>query len=408
MTDPIVVVGASLAGAKAVEALRDSGYDGPLVLLGAESHPPYERPPLSKGHLLGTDELESAFVKDAGWYDEHEVDLRTGSEVTEVDTRGHRVLVGAAPQSYSKLLLATGCTPRRMPLAEEHGAPITYLRTMEDSVRIKAALRPGSRIVVIGGGWIGLEVAAAARTNGADAIVVESLELPLLRVLGAEVAEIFAGLHRDHGVDLRFSAEVSAVERTGDRAVVRLADGAAIEADLVVVGVGVVPNTALAEGAGLATDNGILVDEHLRTSDPDVCAAGDVASVQHPVLGQRVRVEHWDNAIGQGTVAGQNLAGREVAYERLPYFFTDQYDLGMEYVGYVPRSGYDSVVLRGDTTDSRVFTAFWLREGTVLAGMQANDWDATDQIRQLVGRRVDPAKLQDPGVSLADLAGSLR
>jgi 3-phenylpropionate/trans-cinnamate dioxygenase ferredoxin reductase subunit len=408
MTDPIVVVGASLAGAKAVEALRDSGYDGSLVLLGAEPHPPYERPPLSKGHLLGTAELESAFVNDAGWYDEHEVELMTGTEVTELDTRGHRVLVGATPQSYSKLLLATGCSPRRMPLAEQHGAPVTYLRTMEDSARIKAALRPGSRVVVIGGGWIGLEVAAAARTVGADAAVVESLDLPLLRVLGGEVAEIFAGLHREHGVDLRLSAEVTAVERTRDRAVVRLADGAAIEADLVVVGVGVAPNTALAESAGLDTDNGILVDEHLRTSDPDVYAAGDVASVQHPVLGQRVRVEHWDNAIGQGTVAGQNLAGREVAYERLPYFFTDQYDLGMEYVGYVPRSGYDSVVLRGDTTESRVFTAFWLREGTVLAGMQANDWDATEQIRQLVGRHVDPAKLQDPGVSLADLAGSLR
>lgn len=408
MTDPIVVVGASLAGAKAVEALRDSGYDGSLVLLGAEPHPPYERPPLSKGHLLGTAELESAFVNDAGWYDEHEVELMTGTEVTELDTRGHRVLVGATPQSYSKLLLTTGCSPRRMPLAEQHGAPVTYLRTMEDSARIKAALRPGSRVVVIGGGWIGLEVAAAARTVGADAAVVESLDLPLLRVLGGEVAEIFAGLHREHGVDLRLSAEVTAVERTRDRAVVRLADGAAIEADLVVVGVGVAPNTALAESAGLDTDNGILVDEHLRTSDPDVYAAGDVASVQHPVLGQRVRVEHWDNAIGQGTVAGQNLAGREVAYERLPYFFTDQYDLGMEYVGYVPRSGYDSVVLRGDTTESRVFTAFWLREGTVLAGMQANDWDATEQIRQVVGRHVDPAKLQDPGVSLADLAGSLR
>jgi len=408
MTDPIVVVGASLAGAKAVEALRDSGYDGSLVLLGAEPHPPYERPPLSKGHLLGTAELESAFVNDAGWYDEHEVELMTGTEVTELDTRGHRVLVGATPQSYSKLLLTTGCSPRRMPLAEQHGAPVTYLRTMEDSARIKAALRPGSRVVVIGGGWIGLEVAAAARTVGADAAVVESLDLPLLRVLGGEVAEIFAGLHREHGVDLRLSAEVTAVERTRNRAVVRLADGAAIEADLVVVGVGVAPNTALAESAGLDTDNGILVDEHLRTSDPDVYAAGDVASVQHPVLGQRVRVEHWDNAIGQGTVAGQNLAGREVAYERLPYFFTDQYDLGMEYVGYVPRSGYDSVVLRGDTTGSRVFTAFWLREGTVLAGMQANDWDATEQIRQLVGHHVDPAKLQDPGVSLADLAGSLR
>jgi 3-phenylpropionate/trans-cinnamate dioxygenase ferredoxin reductase component len=201
---------------------------------------------------------------------------------------------------------------------------------------------------------------------------------------------------------------VTAVERAGDRAVVRLGDGSTVEADLVVVGVGVAPNTALAEAAGLATDNGILVDKNLRTSDPDVYAAGDVASVAHPVLGVRVRVEHWDNAIGQGTVAGQNLGGLQVDYDRMPYFFTDQYDLGMEYVGYVPRSGYDAVVLRGDTSGSRVFTAFWLQDGTVLAGMQANDWDATDSIRHLVGRRVDPSKLQDPGVSLSDLAGSLR
>jgi 3-phenylpropionate/trans-cinnamate dioxygenase ferredoxin reductase component len=408
MTEPIVVVGASLAGAKAVEAMRGSGYDGPLVLIGQEPHPPYERPPLSKGHLLGTAELESAFVHDAGWYDEHDVDLRVGTTVTELDTRGHRVLVGPVAQGYDKLLLATGCSPRRMPLAEENGAPIAYLRTMEDSARIKAALTPDSRIVIIGGGWIGLEVAAAARTAGAGVTVVETLALPLLRVLGAEVAKVFAGLHREHGVDLRLSASVTAVEHTDGRAVVRFGDGSAVEADLVVVGVGVIPNTALAEAAGLGTGNGILVDEYLRTSDPDVYAAGDVASVQHPVLRGRVRVEHWDNAIGQGTVAGQNLAGQPTSYDRMPYFFTDQYDLGMEYVGYVPQSGYNAVVLRGDTTDSRTFTAFWLQEGTVLAGMQANDWDATDAIRQLVGRRVDPAKLQDPGVSLADLAGSLR
>jgi 3-phenylpropionate/trans-cinnamate dioxygenase ferredoxin reductase subunit len=408
MTVPIVVVGASLAGAKAVQGLRDSGYDGPLVMLGQEQHAPYERPPLSKGYLLGTDELDSAFVHDPGWYDEHDVDLRVGTTVTSLDTQAHRVLIGATEQPYHKLLLATGCSPRRMPLAEANGAPVAYLRTMDDSRRIKAALTAGARIVVIGGGWIGLEVAAAARTAGATVTVVESLALPLLRVLGPEVAETFAGLHRDHGVDLRVSATVTAVETTGDHAVVRLGDGSAVDADLVVVGVGVVPNAALAEASGLETDNGILVDEYLRTSDPDVYAAGDVASVQHPVLGQRVRVEHWDNAIGQGTVAGQNMAGLQVAYDRMPYFFTDQYDLGMEYVGFVDGSGYDAVVLRGDTSGSRIFTAFWLRDGTVLAGMHANDWDAIEPIRHLVGRRVDTAKLQDPGVSLPDLAASLR
>jgi 3-phenylpropionate/trans-cinnamate dioxygenase ferredoxin reductase component len=408
MTVPIVVVGASLAGAKAVEALRESGYDGPVVMLGQEPHPPYERPPLSKGYLLGTAELDSALVHDPGWYDEHDVDLRVGSEATELDVGGHRVLAGATEQPYAKLLLATGCSPRRLSLADQSGAPVAYLRTMEDSTRIKAALTAGARVVAIGGGWIGLEVAAAGRTAGASVTVVESLDLPLLRVLGSEVAEVFAGLHRDHGVDLRTSATVEAIESTGDHAVVRLGDGSTLEADLVVVGVGVAPNIALAEASGLGTEDGILVDQYLRTSDQDVYAAGDVASVQHPVLGQRVRVEHWDNAIGQGTVAGQNLAGLHVVYDRLPYFFTDQYDLGMEYVGHIGREGYDRVVLRGDTSDSRTFTAFWLRDGLVLAGMHANDWDAIEPIRYLVGRHVDPAKLQDSGVSLPDLAASFR
>jgi 3-phenylpropionate/trans-cinnamate dioxygenase ferredoxin reductase subunit len=406
MTVPIVVVGASLAGAKAVQGLRDSGYDGPLVMLGQEQHAPYERPPLSKGYLLGTDELDSAFVHDPGWYDEHDVDLRVGTTVSGLDTQAHRVLIGATEQPYHKLLLATGCSPRRMPLAEANGAPVAYLRTMDDSRRIKAALTAGARIVVIGGGWIGLEVAAAARTAGATVTVVESLALPLLRVLGPEVAEAFAGLHRDHGVDLRVSATVTAVETTGDHAVVRLGDGSAVDADLVVVGVGVVPNADLAEASGRETDNGILVDEYLRTSDPDVYAAGDVASVQHPVLGQRVRVEHWDNAIGQGTVAGQNMAGLQVAYDRMPYFFTDQYDLGMEYVGFVDGSGYDAVVLRGDTSGSRIFTAFWLRDGTVLAGMHANDWDAIDPVRSIVTAGVvDLTALRDASVPWAELTG---
>jgi 3-phenylpropionate/trans-cinnamate dioxygenase ferredoxin reductase component len=408
MTAPIIVVGAGLAGAKAVEAARESGYDGRLLLVGAEPHAPYERPPLSKDYLLGSAELDSAFVHDPGWYDDQEVELRVGTAVSGIEPGEHRIRLGAEVESYSRLLLTTGCTPRRMPLAERDGAPVTYLRTIEDSIQIKQSLGSARRVVIIGGGWIGLEVASAARAAGVEVTVIESLALPLLRVLGPEVAEVFASLHRDHGVDLRVSATVDAVERSGDGAVVRLGDGSAVTADLLVVGVGVLPNTELAETSGLAVDNGILVDELLRSSDPDVFAAGDVASIAHPVLGRRVRVEHWDNAIGQGTVAGQNLAGRDVAYDRLPYFFSDQYDLGMEYVGYVGPDGYDSVVVRGDAGGpSRTFTAFWLSGGTVLAGMHANDWDAIDPIRELVGHPVDPAKLQDPGVSLGDLATSV-
>jgi 3-phenylpropionate/trans-cinnamate dioxygenase ferredoxin reductase subunit len=261
---------------------------------------------------------------------------------------------------------------------------------------------------VIGGGWIGLEVASAARQADATVTVLEYLDLPLLRVLGPEVAQVFADLHVEHGVDLRTGVQVSGLERDGDRAVLHVGDGSRVEADLVVVGVGVGPNVALAEGAGLETDNGILVDEHLQTSAQDVFAAGDVANAMHPVLGRRVRVEHWDTAIEQGRTAARSMLGQDAVYDRLPYFFTDQYDLGMEYVGSVGPEGYDEVVVRGDTSrdGGRTFTAFWLSGGQVLAGMHANDWDATDQIRGIVGRRVDAVRLGDTTTTLEELAKS--
>jgi 3-phenylpropionate/trans-cinnamate dioxygenase ferredoxin reductase subunit len=273
---------------------------------------------------------------------------------------------------------------------------VTYLRTMENSDRIRSALRPDARIVVVGGGWIGLEVAAAGREAGARVTVVETLQLPLLPVLGAEVALVFATLHRAHDVDLRVGTQVAAVERADDgRATVRLDDGSALEADLVVVGIGVQPNIQLAEAAGLEVRNGVVVDERLATAAPDVLAAGDVASAYHPVLSRHLRVEHWDNAIGQGETAGRNLAGLAEVYDRTPYFFTDQYDLGMEYVGHVGPDGYDEVVLCGDTSPGQAFTAFWLRDGSVLAGMHVNDWDVIDALRRVVGRKVDRAVLCD-------------
>ena len=408
MSNPFVIVGAGLAAGKAVEALREAGYDGQVIVYGDEQHLPYERPPLSKGYLLGNADLDTVFVHSPEWYDEHDIDLRLGSSVTAIDLDTHQVVAGSEKQVYDKLLIATGSSPRHLPMADDSGAPVAYLRTIEDSARIKSSFAPGVRIAIIGGGWIGLEVASAARAAGSEVTVLESLDLPLMRVLGPEVATVFASLHREHGVDLRLGVQVSAIEQVDQRVVVRLGDGSTVEADLVVVGIGVTPNTDLAEAAGLHTDNGIVVDEHLRTSDPDVFAAGDVASAQHPVLGRRIRVEHWDTAIGQGAVAARNLLDQDVAYDRLPYFFTDQYDLGMEYVGSVGPNGYDEVVLRGDTTDSRVFSAFWIREGTVLAGMHANDWDAIDPIRKIVGASVDPALLRDESSSLAEIADGLR
>ncbi|HEX6487008.1 MAG TPA: FAD-dependent oxidoreductase [Nocardioidaceae bacterium] len=398
-----VIVGGGLAAGKAVEGLRGGGFEGRVVVLGEEHHLPYERPPLSKAYLMGDDELESAFVHPPDWYDEQDVDLRLGAPVTAVDPASRTVSAGAEQLSYDRLLIATGSAPRRLLMADESGAPVAYLRTIEDSNRIKGALQPGRRIAVIGAGWIGLEVASAARKAGCEVAVLEALDKPLVRVLGPEVAEAFAALHRSHGVDLRTSVSVSAVSSEDGRVVVRLRDGAPLEADLLVVGVGVSPNTDLAQAAGLKTDNGVVVDEYLRTSAPDVFAAGDVANAYHPMLGRHLRVEHWDNAIEQGLAAARNMLGEGEAYQRLPYFYTDQYDLGMEYVGNVGPEGYDEVVLRGDVA-GRVFTAFWLKDGRVQAGMHANDWDAIEPIRAIVTTgEVDLKGLRDPSVPLAEI-----
>ena len=403
MSDPtnFVVVGGGLAGAKAVEGLRDRGYDGDITLVGAEPHLPYERPPLSKGLLLGSDEPDSVFVHDQAWYDDQRVDLRTGVEVTGLDLDRRRVTAGTTQITYDRLLLATGSAPRRLATADESGVPVAYLRTLDDSLALKEHL--GRRLVLIGGGWIGLEVASAARAAGGEVTVVESLELPLLGALGTRVATSFAGLHREHGVDLRLGASVEAIEADGDGAVVRLADGSSVTGDLVVVGIGATARDDLARAADLPCDGGILVDARLEAA-PGVYAAGDVAQHDHPVLGRRIRVEHWDTAIEQGTHVAGALLGEEAPYTRLPYFFTDQYDLGMEYVGNVGPEGFDEVVVRGDEK-GRVFTAIWRGRGTVLAGMHVNDWDAIDPIRALVGTQVDPARLRDENVALADVAG---
>ena len=371
--NPIVVVGAGLAGATAVTALREGGHDGPLVLLGAESHPPYERPPLSKGYLLGNDPIESAFVHDRQWYAAHDIDLRTGAFVTDLDLGRKSVsLLDGTEIAYDQLLLATGSRPRRLPLADDSGVPTAYLRTIEDSDRIRAAFGPGHRIVIIGAGWIGLEVAAAARAAGTEVTVFEVAELPLLRVLGPRVAQAFADLHRAHGVDLRLGTAVSAADLAG--------------ATLVVVGVGVVPDASLAQRAGLAVDKGLLVDATLRASHPGVYAVGDIANHDHPLLRRRVRVEHWDTAIEQAKVAAHNLVGGQEAeaYDRLPYFFTDQYDLGMEYVGYAAADADTEVVVQGDL-GAEQWRAYWVSGGVVVAGMHVNEWGAIDEIREQIG-----------------------
>jgi 3-phenylpropionate/trans-cinnamate dioxygenase ferredoxin reductase subunit len=403
-----VIVGASLAGAKAAETLRAEGFDGRLVMIGAESERPYERPPLSKDYLLGKAERDTIYVHPAQWYAEHEVDLRLGVAATGLDPAGHEVtLADGSRVGYTKLLLATGSSPRRLPAPGADLDGVLYLRSVQDSDRLKAAFGAASRVAVVGGGWIGLETAAAARSAGADVTVLEAAELPLLRVLGREVAEVFASLHRDHGVDVRTGVQVAEITGADGRADgVLLGDGSPVAADVVVVGVGITPNTQLAAQAGVKVENGVMVDERLRSSDPDIYAAGDVACAFHPLLGRHIRVEHWANALNQPLIAARAMLGQDVEYDRVPYFYTDQFDLGMEYSGHVDPGGYDRVVFRGDVP-GREFLAFWVAGGRVLAGMNVNIWDVNDKIAVLVraGKPVEAARLADPDVPLEALAG---
>jgi 3-phenylpropionate/trans-cinnamate dioxygenase ferredoxin reductase subunit len=399
----MVIAGAGLAGAKAAQTLREEGFDGRVVLLGAESERPYERPPLSKEYLRGEAGRDKVYVHDASYYDDHDIELRTSTSAERLDAGSSEVvLAGGERLRYDALLLATGARPRRLTLPGADLVGVYELRTLADSEALGKRLQDGARIVVVGAGWIGSEVAASARQKGLEVTVVEPLSVPLERVLGAQVGAIYRDLHAEHGVRMLLGRGVAAFEGDGRVSAVRTDDGERIECDLVVVGVGVTPRDELAQRAAIEVDDGIVVDEHLQTTRPGVFAAGDVARAHHPLLGSSIRVEHWANALNQGPAAARNMLGKRVAYERIPYFFSDQYDVGMEYSGHAPQ--WDEVVLRGDP-QAREFIAFWLREGRVLAGMNVNVWDVTEQIQALVrsAAPVDARALADPDTPLTDL-----
>jgi 3-phenylpropionate/trans-cinnamate dioxygenase ferredoxin reductase component len=386
----VLIVGGGLAGAKTAEALRDQGYDGPLTILTAEDELPYERPPLSKDLLLGKAEFTDALVHPAEWYDEHDVDVVEGVEVVALHPETRDVeLADGTRMEYGVLVLATGAEPVRPPIPGAEKA--LTLRTRADSEALEERFGEGRRVAVVGGGWIGLEVAAAARTAGSEVTLVEMAEQPLEKVLGAELGKVFADLHREHGVDLHLGAEVREITDDG----VVLGDGSVVPADTVVLGVGVRPRVGLAEAAGLLVDDGVLVDASLRTSDPRVFAVGDVANHDHPTLG-RIRVEHWATALNQPAVAAAAILGDEAAaYDRVPYFFSDQYDLGLEYAGHVRPEDHARVEVRGDV-GQREFVAYWLDAGDhLLAAMNVNVWDVLDDLRPLIAERavVDPAAL---------------
>jgi 3-phenylpropionate/trans-cinnamate dioxygenase ferredoxin reductase subunit len=399
----IVIVGAGLAGARAAQTLREEGYEGRLVLVGDEPERPYERPPLSKDYLRGEAGLDKVHVHEADFYAEHAIELRTGTPVTAVDTEARTVtLAGGEDLAWDRLLLATGAEPRRLPVPGAALDGVLYLRTLADSEHLRAALGAGGRLVVVGAGWIGSEAAASARALGMEVTLLERLSVPLENVLGPTIGGLYADLHREHGVELLTRAGLEAIEGAGRAERVRLADGRTIDCAAVLVGVGVAPRTALAEAAGLAVDNGILADATLATSAPGVYAAGDVANALHPFYGRRVRVEHWANALNQGPVAARNMLGAKEPDDRIPYFFSDQYDVGMEYSGLA--SGSDEVAIRG-TLASRELVAFWIADGRVVAGMSVNIWDANEAVQALIRSRapIDIARLRDPNVPLEAL-----
>lgn len=412
MADPgrIVIVGSGLAGASAAGALREHGYTGQIVLIGQEPHRPYELPPLSKGILLG-DADEPDWVHEDSVYTEREIDLRTSTTAREVHL-GDRVVVddGGTRYPYDRLLLATGSRPRTLPVPGGDLDGLRYLRTLDDSRALRALLTAGARVAIVGAGWIGCEVASAARKHDAEVTMIEQAPLPLHQVLGDTVSQVFRDLHADHGVTLRLGAAVAEFlgEADGQVRGVRLADGSEVPADVVVVGVGAVPRLELAHAAGLELSDsvpggGVDTDATLRTSAPDVFAAGDIAAQFHPRYGRRVRVEHWANAKDQGAHVAGNLLGAGKPYAASPFFFSDQYDLGLEVRG-LANPFRDELVVRGDL-GTREFIAFWLRDGKVYAAMNVNMWDDGDALQALVDNQtmVEPAKLQE--ADLADLAG---
>jgi 3-phenylpropionate/trans-cinnamate dioxygenase ferredoxin reductase subunit len=403
-----IIVGASLAGAKAAATLREEGFEGRVVLVGAEDDRPYERPPLSKDYLRGEVGREKVYVHDEGFYSEHDIELRLGTTAVDLNTSSRELTLDDGDRlSYDRLLLATGSEPRRLSIPGGELDGVLYLRSVHDSDALRERLDRGGAVVVVGAGWIGAEVAASARQRGLEVTVIEPASVPLERVMGVDVGAIYRDIHTDRGVEMLMETGVAAFE--GDEAVerVRTDDDRLLDCDFVVVGVGVQPRIQLAAQAGLEVDNGILADEHLQTSARGVFAAGDVANARHPFYGERIRVEHWANALHQGPAAARNMLGRAEPYDRLPYFFSDQYDIGMEYSGFARR--WDRVVFRGDPA-SREFIAFWINDECVVAGMNVNVWDVNDPIRRLISERVtvDDRRLADPDVPIDQLVAAQR
>jgi NADPH-dependent 2,4-dienoyl-CoA reductase/sulfur reductase-like enzyme len=403
-----VIVGASLAGVSAAEELRKQGFGGAIILIGAEAHHPYIRPPLSKEYLAGSGNLDDVYVHPLEWYDENDIDLRLGTVVVEIDRGGREVvLADGARVGYSKMLIATGQSPKALEVPGASLPGVHLLRTLEDSQSLAGELTDGGkRVIVIGSGWIGMEVAATAKTLGNDVRVLLNSDVPLRKPLGAELGKFFEDVQKAHDVVFAAGTTVEEIVPGKDGAVagVRTGSNQVFPAEVIVVAIGAAPNVELAITSGLEVGDGILVDATLVTSDPDIYAAGDVASELHPVLGDRMRSEHWSNALNQGAAAARSMLGQEVSYDEVPYVYSDQFEIGMEFAGYPPLIQGATLVYRG-SKESKEFIVFWLVEGRVIAGMNVNVWDVSDDIKGVIQRAnvVDQDALANPDVPLAGL-----
>ncbi|MCC6376842.1 MAG: FAD-dependent oxidoreductase [Microbacteriaceae bacterium] len=402
-----IIVGGGLAGVSAAEELRKQGFDGGIKIVGKESHAPYIRPPLSKGYLNGSDGLDAVYVHPETWYGENSIELMTGTKVFGVNAQDKEITIsGGRPLSYDKLLLATGSSPRLLTIDGAELGGVYYLRTLEDSQKLRGELAEGGRnLVLIGSGWIGMEVGATARTLGNEVTILERDPIPLANAIGDEMGTLFADYHREKGVKLRTSVMVERIlGNHGKVSGVELAGGEVVPADMVLIGVGAVPNVALADDAGIITENGIVTDQAMQTSDPDIFAAGDVANAFHPLANMRLRSEHWANALNEGPAAARGMLGQNESFEDIPYFYTDQFDLGMEYSGYGPMTRGAEIVYRGDKA-AREFVAFWIKDERVVAGMNVNVWDVNEQVQRLIKSQkvVDLSKLTDATVPLEEI-----
>lgn len=395
-----VIIGGGLAAVNAAEALRTGGYEGQVSIIAGENFLPYERPPLSKDYLQGKSERDAIFPHPEDWYSEQRITVLQGTRALSIDREARTVeLSNEDHLNYSSLVIATGSSPRIPGIPGEDQPGVYTLRTVPDSEQLRGLFSHEGHLVIVGAGWIGLEVAAAARAANVKVTMVAPNEVPLGNILGDDIGKHFRALHEKNGVTFRLGTSVSEILTDNGNAAGVMTDDGAVPGNAVLLAVGAVPETSLAEAAGLEVQNGILVDSSLRTADPNILAAGDVANAEHASLG-RLRVEHWDNAIRHGKLAAATILGKNEVYDWQPYFYTDQYDLGMEYVGHA--SGQSDVVIRG-SLESGEFIAFWLDEGTVTAAMNVNIWDVNDSLRALVGQRIAPESLKDESIPLEQL-----